>query len=79
MVTHRVWDEWAVGQGGGCQDPGLAVPMQPWLEGLATYDVIYLGEEHHNRSHIDAGGGASLAEPGASSVAADGKMFGWDD
>ena len=33
---------------------GRAVSMEKWLEQLAGYDVIYLGEEHHNRAHIDA-------------------------
>ena len=44
MVTHRVWDEWAVGQVVDART-GLAVPMQPWLEGLATYlSLIHISE-----------------------------------
>ena len=78
MVTHRVWDEWAVGQVVDART-GLAVPMQPWLEGLATYDVIYLGEEHHNRSHIDAALTVlrSLMSQGRRPWLAM-EMFGWD-
>ena len=53
--------------------------MQPWLEGLATYDVIYLGEEHHNRSHIDAALTVlrSLMSQGRRPWLAM-EMFGWD-
>ena len=78
MVTHRVWDAWAVGQVVDART-GLAVPMQPWLEGLATYDVIYLGEEHHNRSHIDAALTVlrSLMSQGRRPWLAM-EMFGWD-
>ena len=53
LATNQLWNEWAVGQVVDAKT-GLPVPMQAWLERLATYDVIYLGEEHHNRSHIDA-------------------------
>lgn len=31
-----------------------AVSLTPWLAGLGAADVIYLGEEHQNRHHIDA-------------------------
>jgi uncharacterized iron-regulated protein len=53
VVRHQVWDEWAAGQVLDART-GLPVSMNTWLEELATYDVIYLGEEHHNRFHIDA-------------------------
>lgn len=33
---------------------GRPVDFQNWLEGLADYNVIYLGEEHHNAAHIQA-------------------------
>ena len=77
-ITHQAWDEWAVGQVVDART-GLAVPMQPWLEGLATYDVIYLGEEHHNRSHIDAALTVlrSLMSQGRRPWLAM-EMFGWD-
>ena len=78
IVTHQAWDEWAVGQVVDART-GLAVPMQPWLEALATYDVIYLGEEHHNRSHIDAALRVlrSLMSHGRRPWLAM-EMFGWD-
>lgn len=53
IVTHQVWGEWAVGQVLDART-GLPVPMQAWLEGLTRYDVVYMGEEHHNRFHIEA-------------------------
>ncbi len=53
MLTHQVWEEWAAGQVLDTRT-GHSVPMNRWLEGLASYDTIYLGEEHHNRFHIDA-------------------------
>lgn len=31
-----------------------AVAFEPWLDELASTDVIYLGEEHHNRSHVES-------------------------
>lgn len=33
---------------------GQPVRFEPWLDELAAADVIYLGEEHHNRSHVEA-------------------------
>ena len=41
-------------------------------KGLAGYDVIYLGEEHHNRSHIEsrADGAADLVTSGRRPVLA---------
>lgn len=33
---------------------GRIVVLDEWLRYLATHDVIYLGEEHRNRSHIEA-------------------------
>lgn len=30
------------------------VQLYSWLDQLGTYDVIYLGEQHHNQFHIDA-------------------------
>ena len=57
----------------------LDVYKRQWLEGLATYDVIYLGEEHHNRSHIDAALTVlrSLMSQGRRPWLAM-EMFGWD-
>jgi uncharacterized iron-regulated protein len=33
---------------------GLTVPFDQWAALLHQQDIIYLGEEHHNRFHIDA-------------------------
>ncbi len=77
-VSPQVWDEWSVGQVLNAKT-GRSVSMNDWLEGLAGYDVIYLGEEHHNRSHIE---GAlevlrSLVNRGRRPVLAM-EMFGWE-
>ncbi len=78
VVTHQEWDGWAAGQVLDART-GLSVPMNRWLEGLATYDTIYLGEEHHNRFHIDAALTVlrSLMGQGRRPVLAM-EMFGWD-
>jgi uncharacterized iron-regulated protein len=52
-ANPQVWDEWSVGQVLNAKT-GRPVSMGEWLDGLAGYDVIYLGEEHRNRSHIEA-------------------------
>ena len=77
-VSPQVWDEWSVGQVLNAKT-GRSVSMNDWLEGLAGSDVIYLGEEHHNRSHIE---GAltvlrSLVNRGRRPVLAM-EMFGWE-
>ena len=71
-------DGWAAGQVLDART-GRAVPMKRWLEGLAAYDTIYLGEEHHNRFHIDAALTVlrSLVGQGRRPVLAM-EMFGWD-
>ncbi len=78
VVTHQVRDEWTVGQVLDAKT-GRVVSMDEWLEGLARYDVIYLGEEHHNRSHIDAALKVlrSLVGRGRRPVLAM-EMFGWE-
>lgn len=72
------WGEWAAGQVLDARS-GRAVSMDRWLEQLAGYDVIYLGEEHHNRFHIDAALTVlrSIADRGRKPVLAM-EMFGWD-
>ncbi len=74
----QVWDEWAVGQVLDAKT-GRLVSMDEWLDGLTGYDVIYLGEEHHNRSHIDATLMVlrSLVGSGRRPVLAM-EMFGWE-
>lgn len=78
MAKHQVWDEWAVGHVLDART-GLPVSMDTWLKGLATYDVIYLGEEHHNQFHIDAALTVlrSLVGQGRRPLLAM-EMFGWD-
>lgn len=78
MATHRPWDRWQAGHVVDTRT-GLPVPMNSWLEKLTLYDTIYLGEEHHNRFHIDAALLVlrSLMEQGRRPVLAM-EMFGWD-
>lgn len=78
VVAPQVWDEWAVGQVLDAKT-GRLVSLDEWLEELAGYDVIYLGEEHHNRSHIDAALKVlrSLVGRGRRPVLAM-EMFGWE-
>ncbi len=78
QVSPQVWNEWSVGQVVGAKT-GRLVPTPEWLEGLAGYDVIYLGEEHHNRSHIEAALMVlrSLVDRGRRPVLAM-EMFGWE-
>ena len=77
-ASPQVWDEWSVGQVLNAKT-GRFVPMNDWLDGLAGYDVIYLGEEHHNRSHIEAALTVlrSLINRGRRPVLAM-EMFGWE-
>ena len=58
---------------------GQAVNRSDWLKSLSQYDIVYLGEEHYNRHHIDA------ALTVLNAVKAEGirpvltmEMFGWD-
>jgi len=78
MVSHQAWERWEAGQVLDART-GLPVPMNSWLEKLASYDTIYLGEEHHNRFHIDAALLVlqSLMGQGRRPVLAM-EMFGWD-
>lgn len=58
---------------------GRLVPMERWLDELAQQEVVYLGEEHHNRFHIEAARKileALLARARAPVIALE--MFGWD-
>ncbi|MGC3975444.1 MAG: ChaN family lipoprotein [Nitrospira sp.] len=78
QVTPQVWDDWSVGHVLEAKT-GRFVATAEWLERLAGYDVIYLGEEHHNRSHIDAALTVlrSLVTRGRWPVLAM-EMFGWE-
>ncbi|MBM4126109.1 MAG: ChaN family lipoprotein [Nitrospira sp.] len=44
------WQPWQVVD----THTGRVLSSSEWLNELATYDVVYLGEEHHNRYHIEA-------------------------
>lgn len=58
---------------------GRLMPMEQWLDELAQQEVVYLGEEHHNRFHIDAARkilDALLARERVPVIAIE--MFGWD-
>lgn len=78
VANPRLWDEWSVGQVVNAKT-GRPVPMGEWLEGLARYDVIYLGEEHHNQAHIEAALTVlrSLVSRGRRPVLTM-EMFGWE-
>lgn len=58
---------------------GVAVAYEEWLKRLSSYDVVYLGEEHYNKYHIEAALKVldSLVRHGARPVIAM-EMFGWD-
>lgn len=44
------WQPWQVVD----TQTGRVLSSSEWLKELAAYDVVYLGEEHHNRYHIEA-------------------------
>ena len=58
---------------------GQAIRMDDWMRELAQQDVVYLGEEHHNRFHIEAALRVlrGLIERGRKPMLAM-EMFGWD-
>jgi uncharacterized iron-regulated protein len=58
---------------------GQPVPLDRWTSLLLQQDIIYLGEEHHNRYHIDAAMTVlrKLKEEGRTPALAM-EMFGWD-
>ena len=58
---------------------GHLLSSSDWLRGLGSYEIIYLGEEHHNQHHIDAALQIMdrLLSDGAQPVLGM-EMFGWD-
>ncbi|MEX5218253.1 MAG: ChaN family lipoprotein [Nitrospira sp.] len=50
VSAGREWKEWDV------LDSRLGAPVKfdQWLDHLSGYDIVYVGEEHHNRFHIEA-------------------------
>ena len=47
---HALFKEWQVID----TTTGQPIPLDQWTALLVQQDIIYLGEEHHNRFHIDA-------------------------
>ena len=58
---------------------GRPVALEPWLAGLASRTIIYVGEEHRNRWHVDAALKILhvLTQKGLRPALAL-EMFGWD-
>ena len=77
-ARQAAWEGWQAGQLVDART-GRPVPMDIWLQDLSAYDIIYLGEEHHNRYHIDAALLVlrSLMKQHRRPVLAM-EMFGWD-
>lgn len=44
------WKEWDVLDA----KSGSPVTVEEWIDGLSQYDIVYVGEEHHNQFHIEA-------------------------
>lgn len=72
---HALFKEWQVID----TATGQPVPLDQWTALLLQQDIIYLGEEHHNRFHIDAAMTVlrRLKAEGRTPVLAM-EMFGWD-
>ena len=69
------WQPWQILE----TQTGRVLPFSEWMTNLEGYDVVYLGEEHHNPYHIQA------ALKVLDQLVADGieptigmEMFGWD-
>lgn len=58
---------------------GRPVALEPWLAGLASRTIIYVGEEHRNRWHVEAALKIlrTLTDKGLRPAVAL-EMFGWD-
>ena len=71
----RQWQPWQVME----TQTGRILSSSDWLKTLAQYEIVYLGEEHHNPYHIEA------ALKVLNQLSTDGfqpiigmEMFGWD-
>ncbi|UVT15829.1 MAG: ChaN family lipoprotein [Nitrospira sp.] len=69
------WQPWQILE----TQTGRTLPFSEWIKDLERHDIVYLGEEHHNPSHIQA------ALKVLDQLVADGidptigmEMFGWD-
>ncbi len=74
-VVDEEWQPWQVLE----TKSGRVLPFSEFITNLERYDIVYLGEEHHNPYHIQA------ALKVLDQVVADGieptigmEMFGWD-
>jgi len=70
--SFHEWQVWEV-------KTGRPVALEPWLAGLAAHTIVYVGEEHRNRWHIDAALKIlnALTKKGLRPAVAL-EMFGWD-
>jgi uncharacterized iron-regulated protein len=58
---------------------GQSIPLDQWMALLLQQDIIYLGEEHHNKFHIDAAMTVLRRLKAEGRVPAlSMEMFGWD-
>lgn len=73
--SRHGWGVWQVVDA----NTGVPVAYEEWLKRLSSYDIVYLGEEHYNKHHIEAALKVldSLLSHGARPVIAM-EMFGWD-
>ena len=73
--SNSEWKEWDVLDARS----GVPIGLDQWLETLSKYDVLFVGEEHHNQFHIEAALKIlrSLVERDRHPVLAL-EMFGWD-
>jgi len=74
-VHSTGWKEWDVLDA----KTGAPVKLDEWLDSLSRYDIVYIGEEHHNQFHIEAALKIlqSLIDRNLHPVLAL-EMFGWD-
>lgn len=75
MHSNSEWKEWNVLDARS----GVPIGLDQWLETLSKYDILYVGEEHHNQFHIEAALKIlrSLIDRHRHPVLAL-EMFGWD-
>ena len=75
IPANSEWMEWDVLDG----RRGAPVQFDQWLDQLSGYDIVYIGEEHHNRFHIEAALKIlrSLVDRNRPATIAL-EMFGWD-
>ena len=71
--SFHEWQVWDV-------KAGQPVAIEPWFTDLASANIIYLGEEHRNRWHIEAALRIlhALTAQGLQPPALALEMFGWD-